>query len=82
MVAKYIIINASEVNLVDFEQVAQTSVDTLRFSVDKSKTILSFDGDTPSFLEGKIQYTHAEIKAIVSDVNGDWYTEINFNNLI
>jgi hypothetical protein len=78
MVVKYTIINAAEVNSIDFEQVAQTSIDTLRFCVDKSKTIVSFDGDTPSFLEGKTQYTHAEIKAIVSDVNGDWYTEINF----
>lgn len=75
---KYTIIEASDSGSLDFNEINQSSLDTLRYSVDKSKAIVSFNGNTPSFLEGKTQYTHAEIRAIVSDINGDWYTEINF----
>ena len=57
----YCIINSDEVGSVDFNQVSETSVDTLRYSVDRSKALLKFEGDTPSFLEGKTQYTHSEI---------------------
>lgn len=57
----YIIIDASEVANVDFSQVQETSADTLRYSLDGTKTFVKFEGDTPSFLEGKTQYTHSEI---------------------
>jgi len=38
---------------VDFSQVEETSQDTLRLSIDKTKTVLKFNGDIPSFLDGK-----------------------------
>lgn len=57
----YVIIVASEVANVDFSQVQETSADTLRYSLDGTKTFVKFEGDTPSFLEGKTQYTHSEI---------------------
>ena len=67
---KYVIINASEVGTVDFSQVNETSADTLRYSLDDSKTFVKFDGDTPSFLNGKTQYNHSQILTIL---NGeDW----------
>ena len=56
----YVIINSSDVSSVDFNQVFETSADTLRHS-DDSRTFVKFEGDTPSFLEGKAQYTHSEI---------------------
>ena len=59
----YVIIDASEVANVDFSQVQETSADTLRYSLDGTKTFVKFEGDTPSFLEGKTQYTHSEILA-------------------
>ena len=62
----YCIINSDEVGSVDFNQVSETSVDTLRYSVDRSKALLKFEGDTPSFLEGKTKYTHSEILAILA----------------
>ena len=71
---KYVIINASEVSSVDFSQVNETSANTLRYSIDNSKTFVKFDGDTPSFLDGKTQYTHSEIRTIL---NGeDWSEEL------
>ena len=62
----YCIINSDEVGSVDFNQVLETSADTLRYSVDRSKALLKFEGDTPSFLIGKDQYDHAEILAILA----------------
>jgi len=64
---KYVIINADEIDSVDFSQVDETSADTVRFSVDGSLTFVKFDTDTtPSFLDGKTQYTHSEILAILA----------------
>lgn len=62
----YVIIDSSEVNSVDFNQVLETSPETLRFSVDGSKTFVKFEGDTPSFLAGKTAYTHSEMLEILA----------------
>ena len=67
MSRKYVIINADEVDSVDFSQVDETSADTVRYSVDGTKTFVKFDTDTtPSFLVGKTQYTHSEILTILA----------------
>ena len=62
----YVIIDSSGVVNVDFDQVLETSADTLRYSVDGTKTFVKFEGDTPSFLIGEPQYDHAEILSILS----------------
>ena len=67
---KYVIIDASEVGTVDFSQVNETSADTLRYSLDDSQTFVKFDGDTPSFLNGKTSYTHSQIRTILA--GEDW----------
>jgi hypothetical protein len=67
----YVIIDSSEVGNVDFDQVMQTSADKLRYSVDGSKALLKYEGDQPSFLSGKQEYTHEEILSILS---GDEWT--------
>ena len=51
---------------VDFSQVMETRRETLRYSVDGTKTFVKFEGDTPDFLDGKTQYNHSEIKAILA----------------
>ena len=67
MSRKYVIINADEVDSVDFSQVDETSADTVRYSLDGTKTFVKFNTDTtPSFLVGKTQYTHSEILAILA----------------
>ena len=70
---KYVIINASEVGTVDFSQVNETSASTLRYSNDDSQTFVKFDGDTPSFLSGKTQYNHSQIRTILD--GEDWVGE-------
>jgi len=62
----YVIVDSSEVSSVDFDQVMQTSADKLRYSLDGSKALLKYEGDQPSFLSGKQEYTHSEILAILA----------------
>ena len=62
----YVIIDASEVSSVDFDQVMQTSADTLRYSVDGSKALLKYEGTQPFFLLGKTEHSHEEILSILS----------------
>lgn len=47
---KYLIIDASEINKIDFTQTVITSEQTLRFSIDRSKAIIEWDQDEPTFL--------------------------------
>ena len=62
----YVIIDSSEVTSVDFDQVAETSADTLRYSLDGTKTFVKYEGTQPFFLLGKTEYTHEEILSILS----------------
>ena len=67
---KYVIINASDVSSINFNEVLETSVSTLRYSLDNSKTFVKFEGNTPSFLNGKTQYNHSQIIEILQ--TSDW----------
>ena len=62
----YVIIDASEVSSVDFNQVLETSANTLRYNLAGTQTFVKFEGDTPSFLEGKTANTHSEMLNILS----------------
>ena len=62
----YVIINAADVPQVDFSEVLETSEDTVRWSVDHTKTFVKFVGEAPSFLDGKTQYNYPEIMAILA----------------
>ena len=69
----YVIIDADDVSSVTGwggVTVFETSADTLRWNVDPAgtKTFVKFDSSkpTPSFLEGKTQYTHAEILEVLA----------------
>lgn len=66
----YITITTDELSLVDFNEVMETSEDTVRLSVDGLQTVLKWEGAEPSFVstlssyEGP--YTHEEILVIMS----------------
>ena len=66
----YVIIDAADVAQVDFSEVLETSENTLRWSVDESKTFVKFEGATPDFLVGKTQHNHEEILTILD--GSDW----------
>ena len=66
----YIIINMTEVGLVDFNEVLETSEQTLRLSVNDLQTVLKWDGNEPSFISTLSSYdgpyTHSEILNIMA----------------
>ena len=66
-------VDATELSNVDFSQVKQSSADKLRYSLDGSKFLLKFEGDTPSFLIDEPQYDHAGILSIMS--GPEWTAE-------
>ena len=69
----YVIIQADEVDSVDFSQVVERDANLLRYNAENSQAIVKFEGTTPSFLEGKTQYSHSEILAIVN--TAEWNPE-------
>ena len=69
---KYTIILAEEVSSVNFNQVLETSADTLRYSVNNNQVLLKFEGETPSFLEGKQLYDY---EGIMDILNSPTWTE-------
>ena len=79
-IRSYIIFNVSELNKVDFSLVGESSVDTVRRSVDGTKTFVKWEGSAPSFvsdLETKEgPYNHEEIIAILNGPS--WKPEINY----
>ena len=62
---KWVIITLADYTLAQLENLVanaiQTSVSTLRKSVDNTKAILKWDGDTPEVFNGITTYSHSEI---------------------
>jgi hypothetical protein len=70
MSKKYIIVNISELDKINFDEVLETSSETLHKSYDEQKFFIKWEGDNPSFydsLETKsIIYTNIEMLDILS----------------
>jgi hypothetical protein len=67
---KYVIFDCSELPSVNFSEVMETSADTVRKSVDESKTFVKYEGTQPASVAALTtksqEYTHEEILAILS----------------
>ena len=67
----YLIFNMSEVDLIDFNNVLETSTETLRLSVDETKSFVKWEGETPSFVSDLTNtegpYSHSQILEILSE---------------
>ena len=68
----YTILNTDELSSVNFNEVNETSENTLRYNNAKTEFLLKFEGETPSFLEGKTQYTHQQILDYLNNENNGW----------
>ena len=75
--ATYVILDTTEItdedSVIDFSQLLNRNAGMLRYSVDKSKALVKYNGDQPSFLNGKTTYTHAEI--LVEMAKSAWVKE-------
>ena len=67
---KWIIVNVSDITSEMITSAIQTSMDTLRKSLDNSKAILKWDGDTPSVFDGMTTYNHSEI--LIELAKSEW----------
>tara|TARA_R110002012_G_scaffold84949_1_gene211982 strand:- start:542 stop:787 length:246 start_codon:yes stop_codon:yes gene_type:complete len=72
MEKKYVIIEKSYVDSIDFQQVIETSEATLRYNLDGTQTIVKFIGDIPDFLVGDEIYSHSEIIEIINNPDNGW----------
>jgi len=74
---QFMIFNVSELTNIDFSQVLETSIDTVRKSVDGTKTFVKWDGETiPSSVDSLTTkegpYTYQEIIDILN--TPEWTT--------
>jgi hypothetical protein len=67
---EFMIFNVSELNTIDFTQVLETSIDTVRKSVDETKTFVKWEGEIPQCVDALTTkegpYTYEEILAILA----------------
>ena len=67
---KWIIINVSDLTEEMIDNAIASSIDSVRKTLDGSKAILKWDGDTPSCFDGMTTYTHSEIRTELA--GSDW----------
>jgi len=70
---KYTILTAEEITNVDFTEVLETSENSVRYNNAKTEFLLKFEGDTPSFLEGKQFFDYVGIMQILN--SPEWTQE-------
>jgi hypothetical protein len=67
---RFVIFEVTELPLIDFSQVYETSIDTVRKSVDETKTFVKYDIPEPSSVVAlttkSIEYTYDEILQILA----------------
>ena len=67
---KYVIFNTSETGSIDFSQVMETSVNTLRLNISGSQTFVKYEGSQPSSVAGlsskSSEYTHEQILNVLT----------------
>ena len=67
---KWVIVNVSDITDEMIDSAIQSSMDTLRKTLDGSKAILKWNGDIPSCFDGLTIYSHSEILAELA--KSDW----------
>ena len=68
----FVIINSDQVSSVNFNEVMETSVNTLRYSLDGIKTFVKFNSGTPSFVTNETIYSEDEFNELTSDYSNGW----------
>ena len=67
---KWVIVNVSDITEEMIASTIQSSMDTLRKSLDSSKAILKWEGDTLSCFDGMTTYNHSEI--LIELAKSEW----------
>ena len=79
---RWVIFNVSEIGTIDFSQVCENDANSLRKSIDETKTFVKYDTSIPSSVSSLTtktqEYTHSEILAILA--TSEWTTPFDPNN--
>ena len=74
---KWVIFDTSETGSIDFSQVLETSVNTIRTNNSGSKTFVKYEGSQPSSVAGlsskSDEYTHTQILNVLT--GSEWVSE-------
>ena len=70
---KHIILDVSELDSLDFNELTTTSKASARKNLNEDKAIVSYVGTTPNNLSGKTEYTDEQIRTITDNINNGWY---------
>ena len=74
----FMIFNTSETGSIDFNDVAETSIDTLRLNVSGSRTFVKWNGDIPTSVSSLTTkegpYTHQQILTILT--GSEWVDDL------
>lgn len=66
---KFMIFNVSELDIINFDEVLETSIDTVRKSVNETKTFVKWEGNMPTCVQNLTTsegpYTYDEIYDIL-----------------
>lgn len=80
---RYVIFDIAELPVIDFAEVLETSAETIRKSIDETKTFVKYDGDMPASVAALTtksqEYTHPEIMSIL---NGEEWTSPDLDLLV
>ena len=71
MSRQYVILNADEVSTVNFDEVLETSSDTLRYNIAGDQTFVKYEGAKPRSLYGKDTLSHS---AMLTVLEGEAWT--------
>jgi hypothetical protein len=63
---QYVIINAADVSSVNFDDVLETSGDTLRYNVAGDETFVKYEGPKPRCLYGKDTLSHSAMLTVLA----------------
>ena len=63
---QYVIINAADVSSVNFDDVLETSSDTLRYNVAGDETFVKYEGPKPRCLYGKDTLSHSAMLTVLA----------------
>ena len=75
----YVIFDITELDQIDFDQVLETSAETVRLSIDGTQTFVKYEGAMPASVESLLTrsepYTHEEILAVLN--TEEWTAPFN-----
>jgi len=73
---RYVIINVSDIDSIDFAQVLETSRDTVRYRLDGVKAVLKYEGAMPATISALSPtpqvYTRDEIRPIMWSIEWEF----------